>query len=677
MKQSDFLRRATSDLIYNNETNATDATDATDATNATNATNDETSTTSDDYYLMNETEALDIHSSQYTTVFKVGLDVDAMNALIPTFASDVYPLLIDYLEGSDALDGFNTTESIIGGTANAFAAGFFLDAVDEEQISITPLPTLSSSDSIRLRVSSGPMRAGFSEVGLAFDITVIIDILCEVLGTISIDVSSIGIDIDITPDLYEPSNFTVKVQNIHIDGATLSIDTDLGGEICSNFNAFAETLLNLLTNALETLFQFAIRTEILDFDFTVNMPETYFRVPQIKPIQIFNNELHFRHDISRLSTDKNAIFVDSSLALQASLTTPHWRAGRRFIQPFQSGGMISQPAILNLVNVNIGADGVNNAIRMLWYLIWADLVTDPNAETSPLCKLTEEDPCPYPPLSKEFYPSDIEYWSLLPLGNSEKFVMNYVIEPPTLEFVDGYVHGTSKGYLHIEGMSFFGQSLDDLARISASVDFISTNLEYDASSETYGGLQLVEFSLNDLQIESAMRPLMCRLTVGLVLNVVRSILNELIDIELMDKANKAIGKVLMSIPRIPDVKHFPVAGKSMIVELSEASMSSISRTSSTQSSASLHAGVSARFLEVSNSTSSKMKLKERKNALKNKDSKMKEKLEDLVSEWANKSDKNSGRQISWHYTNIISNIKESHAFRFDESSKLVELSDVK
>ena len=624
---------------------------------------------------LNETEIFDMDSSQFTNAMKVGLNVDSLNALIPPFASEVYPLLIDYLEGSDELNGFNETENIIGGTATAIVEDFFLESVDEEKITVTPIPTLSSSESIRLRVSSGPMRAGFAEVGLAFDITVIIQILCEVFGTISVDITSISIDIDMTPSINEPSTFAVKVQEIHVDAATLSIDPDVDDEICSVFNNLALILLDLLTNTLEILFQVAVSTQMLDFDFTVDMPATRLQVPQIDTLEILKNELHIQHDFSKLTTDGNAIFADSSFALEAALSFPQWRAGSKFTEIFNSGGLIADPNISNLVNVNIGADSVNNAVGMLWYLIWADLVTDPQAETSPLCKPSQEDPCPLPPLSKDFYPSDFEYWSLLFLGNCEKFTLNYVIEPPILEFIDGFVHGTAQGYLHIEGISFFGNSLDDLARISASVDFISTNLDYDTSSETFSGLQLVDFNLSNLQIESAMRPLMCRLTVGLILNVVQTILNELVANELMNKANEAISKALLSIPGIPGIEHFPVAGKTMVVELSEASMSSVSATSSTQSSASLHADLSASFLDVFNSTSTKMKLKERKNNLKSKDSKLKENLEELVSEWARNSDKRPDRQISWHYSNNNLKKRESHAFRFDDSFKLVELNN--
>jgi len=364
-------------------------------------------------------------------------------------------------------------------------------------------------------------------------------------------------------------------------------------------------------------------------------------------------------------------FAEASLNLEATLKIPNWRSGRKFGQQFKSGGILPDPTIRSLANANVGADGLNNAITMLWYLIWADLATNPNSENSPLCRPTQDDPCPLPPLSKDYYPSDFEFWSLLPLGNCEKFTLNYVIEPPMFDFVDGFVHGTAKGLLHLEGISIFGANLDNIATMSGSVDFVSTTLEYDAETETYSGLQLVDFTLNDLKIESAMRPLICRLAVGLVLNVVRSVLNELLNDKVIDKSNEAITKTLFSIPKIPEIENFPVPDKTLIVGLTEASMSSVSATDNMQSSAALHASVSVRLLVNSNSTSTKASRK--KEMLEEQDSGMKMKLEELVTEWASKSNKDSNRQFSWHYNNIISNTKESHAFRYDSSSKLIEL----
>jgi len=243
----------------------------------------------------------------------MGIDLRAMNALIDSFASDVYPILFDFLERSEPLQGFNSTQSIIGGTASALVAGFFVETLDEDKIAISTQESLPSSDSISLSVSSGPVRAGFAEVGLAFDITIFTQFLCDVLGTISIEFSSIIIDIEVTPYSNEPSSFNVSAKEVRIEGASLSIDPNVDGDICSDFNNLVEILLNLLSTSLELLFALAVQREILDFDITIDMPPTTFNVPQIDPIDIMDNELHLIHNISNLYATRDAFFCRGKL----------------------------------------------------------------------------------------------------------------------------------------------------------------------------------------------------------------------------------------------------------------------------------------------------------------------------------------------------------------------------
>ena len=132
---------------------------------------------------------------------------------------------------------------------------------------------------------------------------------------------------------------------------------------------------------------------------------------------------------------KNAdsITIQPSVTLEARSASPSWRNGSRYSESFVSGEF-ANPTSFNHATANIGADGVNNLISLLWYLNWSTMANDEEAMNSVLCKPTENDPCPLPPLKEEFSASNNEYWYLLPLVNAKVFKLSYVVEAPKVEF---------------------------------------------------------------------------------------------------------------------------------------------------------------------------------------------------------------------------------------------------
>ena len=481
------------------------------------------------------------------SIFKFGVNVNAATKLIPPVANEIFPLIHSYVNGSVSLDVEESIGSCcefgdFGGRIKVVLDGFHMDPIDSEKITMKPLVGPSKNNSFRLRARSGELKARFAEIGFALGLAAYVPVTCDISGSIEVTISSIVLDFDvISVPSQNSSVFMSQSSDMRIENFDFDIQREYLGGDCGNnvVSGIIGNLLDLVQGSIEFVFELAINDELIKFPDDI-IPKNHFEIPQIEPMTVFNdNTLAVKHRIPRMFLDTDSIIIEPSVQLEATLASPSWREGSRFSDTFITGEF-PNPTSFNLANANIGADGVNNLISILWYLNWSTMANDRDAMNSVLCQPTENDPCPLPPLKEEFDLSDDEYWFLLPLGNARVFKVSYVIEAPKLEFSnDDLIYAKSKARVKVDGLSFFGLELDRIAQIQADLNFVGTSIEYNESTRKYSGLELQQVTFSNLAIEHANRPLVCFVVVDFVLGIIETLLNRFVTGGIMDMLNKS------------------------------------------------------------------------------------------------------------------------------------------
>ena len=606
-----------------------------------------------------------------------------MNALIPPLVDGLFSKLKEALDGSIVL---NATESAgecckfgdFGGRVSAYLGGFFISPINEKQVSISATPgPIFPSNSIRLNVNTGKIKAGFSEVGLAASFAAIFPVQCSLFAAVDAEIDSILLVLDLYSNPSNTSAFSFRTSEFRIGGLSFSFEPMMDDKgFCSVVAEFISIIFRLLSATLKRLFIERINDFLVEFAIN-QLPTSKFQTPQIPPLNITkNNTLALDYKVPTFFVETDSIVVVTSLDLEASLYSPSWREGYKRTQPYNSGKSFPDPPKSNLINAFIGADGLNNVFAMLWYLLWADIVTDEASIDSPLCEPTTNDPCPIPPFREEFTMGDKELWAFLPLGLYKSIFVNAVINPPVLNFETGsLVSGTMSSNLILEGRTLIRPRNRVIADVTAEINFDSAQLEYNPDSGVFSGLQIKDFSVGDIQLNYAYRPAR-RISMNVILNMVERIINRLIANRLLDMVNGAIIQAVSAIPQLPVIPNFPMPGDTLFLNLTEVTMTGISETESTQSVAYLGADLAIRIESNSTATNSSPAFNNETTTLfKRTKTDMRPTLQQTILIWAEESAGNSNAFFSWSFQDTDLGIMEVHHYQYDEFLELVEFED--
>ena len=627
-----------------------------------------------------ETYSRETTSDSHGDLIKFGVDFAAVNSLISPLVENLFPLLTDSLEESLEVEATESTGSCCeffdsGAEVSAWVRDFHMDPITEDSITMSVLP--GRENSILLLITIDSINAEFNEVGAGFAFTIPFtgEIGCDVTIDVDIDIKSILLTLNLFSSSSDSKTFTLKSSDLSLGDFDLTVKSSPSGSVCDVVSLFISTLINLLTGSIQALISDQITNILADFA-EKRMPDSTIEIPSLEPVDIVkNNTLAIDFQIPSFFVESDTIVARSTLDLEAALNTPSWRAGRKYVFSLMSDNGFPKPIISNLVNANIGSDGVNYLVDMLWYLAWSDLATDEKSANSTLCQPTVDDPCPLPPFREEFGVTDLAFWPLFLLGPRRSYILNSVIQPPFLEFKTGsLVQGTTQAILLIEGVTIFGGDTDVVLNMTANVEFLLSSLEYNETTDSLSGLQITEFFIDDFELEESLP--FRGLPLALALAAVERVLNrQILDI-LVELLNEAISDALSLILNIPTVPDFPTTGQSLQVELIAVEVVGESGTNISQSYASLGANVSLQVLN--DSTGKSPTILEQGFQTSDMTSKhpgnndLREKLMNTVIDWSTESNGNPNAYFTWSYQNSKLDIFESHAYSFDSTAKLVE-----
>jgi len=608
-------------------------------------------------------------------LLRVGVNVSAANALIPPLVNGLFPQLVDSLEGNIELDASESAGECcdfgdVGGQVSAQLHGFFLDPINEKlvNISVSPGP-IFPSNSIRLTVNTGRVGAGFTEVGLAASFAAIFPVDCSVFATVEAEIENFALVLDVFSDPESSSRkFSVKASDFRVEGIGFKFKPVVDN-VCSVVAEFVNIIFTLLTVALQKLLTRKLN-EILQNFALENIPQSDFEMPPIPPINITkNNSLLLDYNIPNFFVQDDSIIVEADIKSEAALQSPRWRKGSSYKNTYSSGKLFPEPIKKNLVNANIGADGLNDLFDKVWYLLWAEASGGNRTSMfSPLCQKTENDPCALPPLRQVYGINDSEYYAFLPFGIHRRFMLNAIINPPQLEFESGsLMSGTTSVALLLEGITMLGGKRVSVAEMTADINLRASSLKYNPITGIFSGLQITRFSVEDLRIDDSIRPLRT-FTMNILLTLIERVLNSIFRVQLQQKANEAILEALTSIPQIPVIPDFPTSGNTLIINMTEVVMTGISATSDTQSVAYMGAGISMKIQE--DSTTAK-KVDVNIIVKDQKDDYVQKKIAATALQWAEESNGNPNAYFSWTYQNTNLHVMEAQAYHYDDNLKLM------
>ena len=610
------------------------------------------------------------------SLIKFGVDFAAISSLV----ADIFPILASSIQQNPDIEVTESTGTCcnigdVGGRITAFMRGFTVDPINEDGVSIATSPGPGFSDkSVRLLVNTGRIKTRFAEVGAVAGFAFFFPVECTVSLALTVEINSISFIFDFFSESPESDEFTLRASNFTVNGVDIRLRPlfDTSSTTCSIISATIGTIISLLSESIETLIFDSLTHDLNDFAQNQTMNRT-IDMPSPEPVNIVKtNTLALDFHLPSFFVEEDSIVGRTTLGLEAVLNTPSWRVGRKYSYSLISENDFSEPAIADLVNANIGSDGVNYIVDMLWYLVWSDFATDEKSATSPLCQPTKDDPCPLPPFRQEFGMTDLAFWPLFLLGARRSFILSGVIQPPRLDFeTDGLIRGTAQALFLIDGITFIDGDTDTISSMTANVEFFISLPEFDETTGLLSGLQITEFSFDDFDIEES--PLFRKFYLRLALNVVERVLNRQILSRFTNLINEATSDALSSILHFPTIPDFPIAGQSLEIKVTDMEMSGESGAENSQSYASLGTSISMGI--VSNTTVENTTIQLGGKTFENSESPdddMREKLMNTMIEWSIESNGNPDAYFMWSYQNSESDILESHIYHFDSSSKLVE-----
>ena len=615
-------------------------------------------------------------ASDENIIAKIGVNMNVLNELIPPLVENFFPNLIEALEDSVELNATETVgDSVFGGRISANLKDFFMKPVKGEDLSISAVRgPLFPENSLRLKVETGVINAGFNDVGLVAEFNAFDSFGgCNIETELGLKVNSIDLIFDLfaTDPTVSTTNFSFKASDVNVNGFDLDFNPSF--DCSSVLLEIPLLLLGGLTQTLSSLFIVAINENLIDFVLS-QIPQRTFEIPATPPMNIVrNNTLSIDYRVPKFYVTSDSIVVESSLEMGAELTTPEWRAGcKHTAKPNLAGNHFPKPSTLNLANANIGADVLNNFLDALWYVLWSDIGTDERAANSTLCRPTLHDPCPLPPFIEVFRPSNLLFWILVPFNMRFRrdFILSGQIEAPYVEFKNGDrgdLYITTPATLLLEGTRLIGGNEQLLATITTNINLAASSLEYDSETGNLSGLQITDFTFDNMRAESpGNRPL---LGTNVILNQIERILRRIIRNRIVDIANAAITSALSSIPQIPMIPDFPTVGQSLQISVTNVTMTGTSATETSQSY--LYVGAGIGFDVLSNISIPVPDEKVNKND-ENTILHSQNLLEETMFDWAKKSE-NPNAYFFWSHQSSLSGSVNMHAYKYDENMDLVEV----
>ena len=300
------------------------------------------------------------------------------------------------------------------------------------------------------------------------------------------------------------------------------------------------TVVNTITNTVPLYIP-------LDFDLTDNLALS------IKP-----SIEKFRAD----SSPASFIELSGGLAIQGILKGPEWRAGNSFSNDLLRIQDVPDPEVDQLINVNIGAGGLNSLIQPAWYLGWSTIATEPEALESPLCqgKAIDTDPCPFPPFIR--WAGSIENILLSSVlifrGFFTSFSYHASVPPPSIELSTQAATGTVSAQVAIMGNTWRG-GVEEVAMVDVTVSATSSIPKYNSGSGFFDWKGLVDVTPEITEMRFVGRRPVRRFVMRLLKTPILRLLDEIVDRVAIERVNEYLVEALEELPfKIPDIDIPPV-----------------------------------------------------------------------------------------------------------------------
>lgn len=338
--------------------------------------------------------------------------------------------------------------------------------------------------------------------------------------------------------------------------------TDLNDFLFGYVNDFSTELTNQLNAATADILN-DIGTLVLPLPGQVNL-DFSGRILDVAP------------RVETLRALSSAVESSADLKASARLTEPSFRNGFSYVPNREDNVDVIAPADSRLVNMNIGANGLNEFMASGWYLMWSFLATNPDSLSSPLCQENVGDPCAFPPLDWVAGFLDnllLSFTFLLVNGPMWNFSSAYVVNAPRVEFESGAANGVASGGIILKADSFFGMgSTSELFRSDIRVGVGAQIPEYDSTTGIFSkiGVSSVFIGFDNLNIggpfgflltPTVMGPLEAAINWALGLGVTS--INDIID--------DALGTLVFKVPDV-DV---PFLDLKIVTEFADASADAI------------------------------------------------------------------------------------------------------
>ena len=407
-----------------------------------------------------------------TNFLKSRVDINSTNKIFDFFTDNIFPSLMTTVNERlvATIDSINPGPLVVGddgkfGTYVSAEAGIGGLAI-ENQTDINAFDLIVNrltERSVQFRLSAKNLELTVTNVTASVKGYVI-----GIGGTCGFDLdtkaslSSLDLVVDISVSISNEISFVTR--NLIIGTPSLELQANRkGGGLCGLLGSLIEFGFNKVAGLLLPQVANLLRPLVSDI-----AKEIRGDVPLNQPINVSlgdGRDLSISPFVSTFQADAapaNYLELNGGANFNSFLSVPDWRNGYSYTNTFFPNDNIPDPEADQLVNINIGSDGVNSLVEPIWYLIWSNLATDSNAQDSPLCdeKNTATDPCPFPPFVRRATIPENLLLGFFFATVGWVFVGGYsyhvVVDPPLLKIENEQdISGTASASIHIIGRDLF------------------------------------------------------------------------------------------------------------------------------------------------------------------------------------------------------------------------------